>query len=119
MHHEQQSPATEGNSLDEAAPLLEHSPNGLPTAQTAVPNEAIQLSSNVLWFMAIHFLLAFCEIILVAPLIKLFEASLCLSHYGFPSGGVEESLCKIPDIQRPLATVRGWKALFDTIPGKC
>ncbi|PVH73912.1 hypothetical protein DL98DRAFT_430473 [Cadophora sp. DSE1049] len=66
--------------------------------------------------MAIHFLLAFAEIILVAPLIRLFENSLCLDHYGFPDGGVAEALCKIPEIQSPLATIRGWKSMFDTIP---
>jgi hypothetical protein len=67
--------------------------------------------------MAIHFLLAFCEMILVAPLIKLFEESLCLSHFNFPSRGVEESLCKIPEVQAPLARMRGWKSMFDTLPG--
>ncbi len=75
------------------------------------------LSGLVIYFMTIHFLLAFCEIILVAPLIKLFENSLCLSYYDFPVNGVEESLCKISDIQRPLATIRGWKSMFDTFPG--
>ncbi|EKD21754.1 MFS multidrug transporter [Drepanopeziza brunnea f. sp. 'multigermtubi' MB_m1] len=74
------------------------------------------LSRLVFYFMAIHFLLAFAEIILVAPLIRLFENSLCLSHYGFPIGGVEEALCKIKEVQRPLATIRGWKSTFDTIP---
>ncbi|KAG4438808.1 hypothetical protein IFR05_005699 [Cadophora sp. M221] len=74
------------------------------------------LSTLVLYFMVIHFLLAFAEIILVAPLIRLFEISLCVSHYGFPDGGVPEAMCKIPDIQRPLATIRGWKSMFDTIP---
>lgn len=64
------------------------------------------LDKLVFYFMIIHFLLAFCEIILVAPLIKLFEESLCLSHYNFPADGVEELLCKIPEIQRPLATIR-------------
>ena len=76
-----------------------------------------QLSKFVLYFMAIHFLQSFCEIILVAPLIKLFENSLCLNHYGFPPGGVEEALCKIPEIQQPLATIRGWKSTFDALPG--
>ncbi|KAG9240836.1 major facilitator superfamily domain-containing protein [Calycina marina] len=71
---------------------------------------------HVIYFMTIHFLLAFCTIILVAPLIRLFENSLCLKHYGFPSGGVKESLCKIPDIQGSLATIRGWKSTLDTIP---
>lgn len=75
------------------------------------------LSVLILYFMAIHFLLAFCEIILVAPLIKLIENSLCLSHYGFPGNGVREELCKIPEIQGPLATIRGWQSTFNTIPG--
>ncbi|TVY56157.1 MFS transporter SAT21, partial [Lachnellula suecica] len=74
------------------------------------------LSVLILHFMAIHFLLAFCEIILVAPLIKLFENSLCLSYYDFPANGVQEDLCKISDVQGPLATLRGWKSTFDTIP---
>jgi hypothetical protein len=75
------------------------------------------LSRFVLYFMAIHFLLAFSEIILVAPLIKLYEKSLCLKHYNFPPGGVREDMCKIADIQSPLATIRGWKSMFDMIPG--
>ncbi|KAI6714231.1 hypothetical protein JHW43_003268 [Diplocarpon mali] len=71
----------------------------------------------VFYFMAIHFLLAFSEIILVAPTFRLFENSLCLSHYGFPDGGVAESMCKIQEVQHPLATIRGWKSTLDTIPG--
>ncbi|KAK6586895.1 hypothetical protein PZA11_000185 [Diplocarpon coronariae] len=70
----------------------------------------------VFYFMAIHFLLAFSEIILVAPTFRLFENSLCLSHYGFPDGGVAESMCKIQEVQHPLATIRGWKSTLDTIP---
>ncbi len=75
------------------------------------------LSKFVLYFMAIHFLLAFSEVILVAPLIRLYENSLCLKYYNFPRSGVQEEMCKIPDIQKPLATIRGWKSMFDTIPG--
>lgn len=75
------------------------------------------LTTHIVYFMSIHFLLAFCEMVLVAPLLRLFENSLCLSHYGFPAEGVTESLCKIAEIQHPLATIRGWKSMFDTIPG--
>jgi hypothetical protein len=82
-------------------------------------------SRLLLYFMTIHFLLAFCELILVAPLIKLFEQSLCITYYDIhdPSvidtgSGIPEFLCKIQEIQVPLATIRGWKSLFDTIPGK-
>jgi hypothetical protein len=77
------------------------------------------LSILILYLMAIHFLLAFCEIILVAPLIKLFENSLCLKYYDFPANGIQEDMCQIPEIQGPLAKIRGWKSMCDTIPGDC
>jgi hypothetical protein len=85
--------------------------------QQSILKRTKPLTNLVLYFMTIHFLLSFCEMILMAPLIRLFENSLCLSYFDFPAGGVEESLCKIPEIQRPLATIRGWKSMFDTIPG--
>jgi hypothetical protein len=81
------------------------------------PEPSSSLSSLIIYFMTIHFLLAFSEIILIAPLLRLFENSLCLSHYGFPVGGVPESSCKGPEIQVPLATIKGWKSMLDTIPG--
>ena len=101
-------------------PLLNGLPKGTDDVQDNQENilkRAKPLTTIVFYFMTIHFLLAFCEIILVAPLIRLFENSLCLSHFDFPPGGIDESLCKIPEIQRPLATIRGWKSMFDTIPG--
>ena len=85
---------------------------------SAYPSPPSSLTAQIVYFMSIHFLLAFCEMILVAPLIRLFEESLCLSHFGFPSVGVPEISCKIPEIQQPLATIRGWKSMFDTIPGR-
>lgn len=99
-----------GEDADEQedAHLLQESEGSPPPPKTT--------SKTILYFMTIHFLLAFTEIILVAPLIRLFENSLCLRHYGFPAGGVEEGLCKIPEVQRPLATIRGWKSMFDTLP---
>lgn len=102
-------PSSERAATHEDEPLLRDQP----------PDPLIKPTSRlVLYFMAIHFLLAFAEIILVAPLLRLFENSLCLSHYGFPDGGIEEPLCKIQEVQRPLATIRGWKSTFDTIPGR-
>ncbi|PMD16503.1 MFS general substrate transporter [Hyaloscypha hepaticicola] len=100
-------------------PLLNGLPKGTDDVQDNQENilkRAKPLTTIVFYFMTIHFLLAFCEIILVAPLTRLFENSLCLSHFDFPVGGIDESLCKIPEIQRPLATIRGWKSMFDTIP---
>jgi len=106
-----------------SASAQEHDPSPhTPLLSNQEPDQvsgpaATPLSVLILYFMAIHFLLAFCEIILVAPFIKLLENSLCLSYYNFPGNGVQDELCKIPDIQGPLATLRGWKSSFDTIPG--
>ena len=80
-------------------------------------DEPNPLFTLIFYFMAIHFLIAFAEIIIIAPLMRLFEDSLCLEFYQFPPGGVEESLCKIPEIQQPLATIRGWQSMLSTIPG--
>jgi hypothetical protein len=98
--------------------------NATSRDQKAILKDAAPLSFLVLYFMAIHFLLAYCELILVAPLIELFEQSLCISYYDVhdpsiigPGGNVPELMCKIQTIQAPLATIRGWKSLFDTIPG--
>src|SRR5438034_17189 len=59
----------------------------------------------ILYFMAVHFLLAFCEIILVAPLIRLFEWSLCISYYELhdpriiiAGKEIPEFRCKIPGV---------------------
>ncbi|KAL3426061.1 MFS multidrug transporter [Phlyctema vagabunda] len=76
-----------------------------------------------LFFMGLHFLIAFCEMILVAPSIKIYENSLCVAYYLVhdpsvigPGDIIEESLCKITEVQVSLATIRGWKSLYDTIP---
>ncbi|KAE8447153.1 hypothetical protein EG329_010984 [Mollisiaceae sp. DMI_Dod_QoI] len=103
----------------EQARLLNHEQvrNGIheEDAQEPLSRSTPPLTHIIFYFMAIHFLLAFCEMILVAPLIKLFENSLCLTFYDFPSDGVKEALCKVPEIQGPLATIRGWKSSFDMI----
>jgi hypothetical protein len=120
---EASTPAPDGHRGDAVAetPLLD---DGRPRIngsagedQESILKRAKPLTSIVLYFMTIHFLLAFCDMILVAPLMRLYENSLCLSYFDFPAGGVDESFCKTEEIQRSLATLRGWKSTFDTIPG--
>jgi len=50
--------------------------------------QSSSLTRVILYFSAVHFLLAFCQIVQIAPLIRLFENSLCLAHYGSPKLGV-------------------------------
>jgi hypothetical protein len=110
-----ESPAMAAHGHEEEEHLLEDEPPPYPVG--AYPESDMPVTAQIIYFMSIHFLLAFCEMILVAPLVRLFEESLCQSHYGFPSVGVPEHMCKGPEIQDPLATIRGWKSMFDTIPG--
>ncbi|KAM3080581.1 hypothetical protein ACMFMG_005523 [Clarireedia jacksonii] len=100
----------------ETSSLLPHQDEDAPTSTPASLSPSPSLSATIITFMALHFLLAFSEIVLVAPLIKLFEQSLCLNYYDFPAAGVQEEWCKIPEVQGPLATVRGWKGAGDTLP---
>lgn len=111
----------------ETAPLFTNESRDVyqpPENQITGSDGTSPLYTLFLYFMALHFLISFCEMILVAPLIKLFEGSLCFSYYNIhnpsvigPGDALQESLCKIPEVQAPLATIRGWKSFFDTIPG--
>ena len=115
--------------LEENSHLLQDAEYSAPFSggQSAISSASkfSPISKITLYCMALHFLLAFFEMVLSAPLLSLFEQSLCVSYYATHdpsiighSGSVPEALCKLPEIQRDLATVRGWKSLFDTIPGQ-
>ncbi|TGO76565.1 hypothetical protein BELL_0148g00010 [Botrytis elliptica] len=105
---------------NETSPLISthHHPHDPPPSPTSP-----SLPTLILYFMTLHFLIAFCEMVLVAPLISLFESSLCHSYYNFPEPSLRlnnpeiiSEMCKIPEIQGPLATIRGWKSFGDTVP---
>ncbi|RDW80858.1 hypothetical protein BP5796_05556 [Coleophoma crateriformis] len=113
------------NQSREDEPLFRGEDSYQPSGRRSPsPSAPPSLRTLFLFFMALHFLIAFCEMILVAPLIRIFENSLCFKYYQVhdpsvigPGDSIEESLCKITDIQVSLASIRGWKSLFDTIPG--
>lgn len=108
-------------SNDDSDEQVENAENSEITSKTT----ARPLPSHLFHFMGIHFLLAFCEVVLVVPLIKLFEQSLCIFYYSTHDppgmidvgGAIPESFCKIVEIQSNLATIRGWKSLLDIVPG--
>jgi hypothetical protein len=110
---------SEIEAAPETAPLLANEALQGPHSNSSpgAPSSSHRLSSLIFYFMMIHFLLAFCDIILNAPLQRLFENSLCLKYYHFPESGVPEETCKISEVQYNLAILRGWKSMFDNIPG--
>ncbi|PGH29195.1 hypothetical protein GX50_08058 [[Emmonsia] crescens] len=68
------------------------------------------------------YLLAICleleESVQKAPTIRLLENAICRKHYQheFPSGQIDESMCKIEPIQVRLAHIRGLMSFFDSLP---
>ncbi|KAI1276953.1 major facilitator superfamily domain-containing protein [Xylaria sp. FL0933] len=79
--------------------------------------------SNIGWYcLLLNFLCALSESILNSPLLAVYERSLCITYYDAHPDLTEpllmnsNSRCKIVPIQQDLATVRGWKSLFDAIP---
>jgi hypothetical protein len=108
-------------AVPETTPLLANDAvedRASPSISHGILCSSRRLSGLIFYFMTIHFLLAFCEIILNAPLQRLFENSLCQKYYNFPESGVTEATCKISKIQFNLAIIRGWKSVFDAIPGQ-
>lgn len=69
------------------------------------------------------FLSELAELLLVAPRIRLLEASICRSYYNEhdpsslnPDGSVDETLCKLKPVQTELAYIRGWQVFWEAIP---
>ncbi|KAI9690975.1 MAG: hypothetical protein M1822_008595 [Bathelium mastoideum] len=63
------------------------------------------------------------ELLIVNPLIRMFEAILCRKHYdnNDPSvigrdGWVPEQLCKIEPVESGVALLLGWQTFFDYLP---
>ncbi|KAF1836370.1 hypothetical protein BDW02DRAFT_646189 [Decorospora gaudefroyi] len=58
------------------------------------------------------------------PQTRIFEANLCLRYYRehdpsaiLGDGSIPEKLCKVDVVQQELASIFGWQALFDALPG--
>ena len=80
----------------------------------------------VVIILAIVFAVDVAAFMVIAPVQRIWESILCRDYYQEhdPSrigwdGNVEESLCKIPPIQKPLAKLRGWSSTVEVLPGTC
>ncbi|KAH8655476.1 putative MFS transporter [Xylariales sp. PMI_506] len=52
-----------------------------------------------------------------APTVQLYEDMVCRHYYQAPLGVNDGQLCKIPAVQSEVASIFGWQAFFDGIPG--
>lgn len=107
----------------ESRPLILHISSSSVLSASPPTSQPVTYTSTIVYFMALHFLIAFTEMVLVAPVLRLEERALCIQYYNTnsphlisPDGTISESLCKIIEVQEPLAKIRGWKSLLDCVP---
>ena len=69
-------------------------------------------------------LVSFATLLLEVPTVRLIESSICNRYYSSADNAtyiageqVDESACKVPQVQSLLANLVGWKISFDAIPG--
>lgn len=112
------APSSDGHDADEAAPLVAAcSPDSSPKYN----RPAVLLLCGLLTVVA-----DFGGSLTAAPEVRLLEMTVCRAFYAPrepgvigppPLGYVDESLCKVADIQVSLAYLRAWKRCLDSIPG--
>lgn len=115
------APSSDGHDAhtdDEAAPLVAAcSPDSSPKYN----RPAVLLLCGLLTVVA-----DFGGSLTAAPEVRLLEMTVCRALYAPrdpgvigppPLGYVDESLCKVADIQVSLAYLRAWKRCLDSIPG--
>ena len=82
------------------------------------------LSHAAVCCLVLNFALELFNMGLITPQVALFQRSICFrfyqqhdSHSVHPNGSTDQQSCKILPIQHELAVFRGWKGVFDSIPG--
>lgn len=112
------APSSDGHDADEAAPLVAAC---RPDSSPKYNRPAVLLLCGLLTVVA-----DFGGSLTAAPEVRLLEMTVCRAFYAPrepgvigppPLGYVDESLCKVADIQVSLAYLRAWKRCLDSIPG--
>ena len=118
-----------GDEVDEQSTLLKHddlaeTPHGQESLPATANSPPISLIYVRYGCILLNFLVEMCDMIIIVPTIALLERSICYTYYAEhdphvigPGGLVNERLCKIGPVQEQLAVLRGWKALFEALPG--
>lgn len=106
-------------TADESAPLLPHPRNGVDTA--AAPRTAGGRRVTMLLTVCVFFV-SLGAGLTGLPVLRILEDIICRRHLsGSPSsaggGGIDESLCKGPDVQAELAYVVAVLLMFEAVPG--
>ncbi|KZF19068.1 MFS general substrate transporter [Xylona heveae TC161] len=114
------------NDPDERDHLLRHISETCQTKKT-VP-KCGRLSPKFLTFMVLLFvvLVEFPGNLAQAPRMRIIESIICRNFYGEhnprligtgPRGEVDEKFCKIDEIQKQFALLKGMQDFFDALPG--
>lgn len=104
------------------APADSTEPSG---AKTSVLRKCLRFASRYRFYICIVLIKlthGFHVYLLELPLVRLVERAICQDYYkGLPLGPdwhhVDESLCKLPQIQIKVAYILGFRISFNAVPG--
>ena len=93
----------------------------LPFLSRVLPD---RLSTPLTLPFVAYILISFATLLLEVPIVRLIEGSICNRYYSSADNAtyiaveqIDESACKVPQVQSLLAKLVGWKMSFDAIPG--
>lgn len=110
------------DTVHEGSPLLKSS----SSHQSRVDNRDNSKYVNIYLLLTIVAGIDFSMFMLSLPLTRVYEGITCYGYYAAHEPGrfkdpasIPETLCKLEDIQEELAIVKGYEALFISLPGSC
>ena len=109
-----------GTVTAETPLLANHTGQNGPTDEPAVDGPGNLYKQNVIVLcLALALLASLGSGLLQPPTNALLEDIICRQHYPDAVGGFlsHDKLCRNPDVQGRLASIRGWASTFDAIPG--
>lgn len=110
------------DTVDESSPLLKSS----SSHQSRIDDRDNRKYVNIYLLLTIVAGIDFSMFMLSLPLTRVYEGITCYGYYAAHEPGrfkdpasIPETLCKLEDIQEELAIVKGYEALFISLPGSC
>jgi hypothetical protein len=103
----------------------ESEPESLPISPETDRAATVQ-ARQILIFAIVLFILIDIIMVGMGPMfVRMEELSICRAYYYEHdptlvdvNGNVQETLCKVDEVQIELALISGWLAFFETVPGK-
>jgi hypothetical protein len=116
----------EETTSSERSPLMRPTRPAGPTRQVSFIPQVHSPRLVVFLIFCTLFVLMFGNFFMIAPQLRVYEDIICRHYYDEIKGqghialteDIDESLCKVDEIQEELAVIMGGLSVVDSVPGK-